>query len=87
MMLARVTGRVWNERAIPNLDHRRLVTVQPEGDTATYVAVDLIDVSAPHLVLVATDEAAQAAVGGNAAGIDMAVVGLVAGADVVSAST
>ncbi len=83
MMLARVTGRVWNERAISNLDQRRLVTVQPVGDTATYVAVDLIDVSAPNLVVLATDEAAQAAVGGDAAGIDLAVVGLVAGADAV----
>lgn len=86
MMLARVTGRIWNERAIPNLDQRRLVTVQPEGETVTYVAVDLIDVSPPNLVVVATDEAAHAAVGGNAAGIDLAVVGLVAGADAVSVS-
>ena len=83
MMLARVTGRVWNERAIPNLDQRRLVTVQPVGDTATYVAVDLIDVAASNLVVLATDEAAQAALGGNGAGIDLVVVGLVAGADAV----
>lgn len=84
MMLARVTGRVWNERAISNLDQRRLVTVQPVGETATYVAVDLIDVSAPDLVVLAADEAAQAAVGGDSAGIDLAVIGLVAGADALS---
>ncbi|MBB3042392.1 EutN/CcmL family microcompartment protein [Nocardioides soli] len=83
MMLARVTGRVWHERAVGNLDQRRLVTLQPVGETTTYVAVDLIDVSAPDLVVVAQDEAAQAAVGGDAAGIDLAVVGLVAGADAV----
>jgi microcompartment protein CcmK/EutM len=84
MLLARVTGRVWNERAIPNLDQRRLVTIRPEGEQTTYVAVDLIDVAAPDLVVVATDEAAQAAVGGNPSGIDLAIVGLVAGADAVS---
>ena len=81
MILARVTGRVWNERAIPNLGHHRLVTIRPEGESTTYVAVDLIDVTTSNLVMVAVDEAAQAAVGGDTAGIDLAVVGLVAGSD------
>ncbi|MEU0479039.1 EutN/CcmL family microcompartment protein [Streptosporangium sp. NPDC006013] len=84
MILAEVTGRIWNERAVSGLEQRRLVTVRPVGGTETLVAVDLIHVAAPNLVLLASDEAAQAAACGDAAGIDLAVVALVAGADVVT---
>lgn len=80
MILGRVLGRVWNERQVPGLAGRRLVSVQVPG-AAPVVAVDLIEVAAGNLVLLATDEAAQAAVGGDPAGIDAAVVSLVAGAD------
>jgi microcompartment protein CcmK/EutM len=81
VILARVTGRVWNERAVPGLERRRLVTVRPEGTDVSLVAVDLIHTAPPNLVLLAADEAAQAAVDGDAAGVDLAVVALVAGAD------
>lgn len=86
MILARVTGRVWNERAVAGLEPQRLVTVRPEGEDTTLVAVDLVDVAPPNLVLLASDEAAQAAVDGDCSGIDLAVVALVAGADEVSIS-
>ena len=80
MILGQVVGRVWNERQVQGLDGRRLVAVRVPG-SAPVVAVDLIEVAEGNVVLLATDEAAQAAVGGNAAGIDAAVVALVAGAD------
>ncbi len=51
------------------------------GSGELVVAVDLIDVAAGNIVLLATDEAAQAAAGGDAAGIDAVVIALVAGAD------
>lgn len=79
-MLGRVTGRIWSEREISALGSQRLVVVQAAGGKSV-VAIDLIDVSAGNVVLLATDEAAQAAVGGDPAGIDAAVVALVAGAD------
>lgn len=80
MVLGKVVGRVWNERQVSGLDGRRLVAVRVPG-AAPVVAVDLIEVAAGNVVLLATDEAAQAAAGGAAAGIDAAVVSLVAGAD------
>ena len=80
MILGQVIGRVWNERQVQGLDGRRLVAVRVPG-SAPVVAVDLIEVADGNVVLLATDEAAQAAVGGNSAGIDAAVVALVAGAD------
>jgi len=80
VILGQVVGRVWNERQVPGLDGRRLVAVRVPG-AAPVVAVDLIEVAEGNVVLLATDEAAQAAAGGNAAGIDAAVVSLVAGAD------
>lgn len=80
MILGQVIGRVWNERQVQGLDGRRLVAVRVPG-SAPVVAVDLIEVAEGNVVLLATDEAAQAAAGGNAAGIDAAVVALVAGAD------
>ncbi|MDX6742766.1 EutN/CcmL family microcompartment protein [Actinocorallia sp. A-T 12471] len=76
-----MTGRVWNERSVAGLDKQRLVTVRPEGTQDVLVAVDLVHVAAPSLVLLAADEAAQKAVGADHAGIDLAVVALVAGAD------
>jgi len=79
-MLGRVTGRIWSEREISALGSQRLVVVQAGGGESV-VAVDLVDVAAGNVVLLATDEAAQAAVGGDPAGIDAAVVALVAGAD------
>jgi ethanolamine utilization protein EutN len=85
MLLAEVTGRLWTERQVGGLESRRLVTVQPAGGEQTLVAVDLIDVAAGNVVIVATDEAAQAAAGGDAAGVDAAVVALVAGADALDA--
>ncbi|MEV0972528.1 EutN/CcmL family microcompartment protein [Microtetraspora glauca] len=84
MILAQVTGRLWNERAVSGLEQRRLVTVRPIGEDTTLVAVDLIHVAPPSLVLLAADEAAQAAVGGDVSGVDLAVVSLVAGADAVA---
>jgi ethanolamine utilization protein EutN len=80
-MLGQVTGRIWSERELPALAAHRLVTVRPAGRGEPIVAVDLIDVSDGNIVLLATDEAAQAAVDGDGAGIDAAVVALVAGAD------
>jgi ethanolamine utilization protein EutN len=79
MLLAEVLGRVWAERQLPDLDGRRMVLVRELSTSATHVAVDLIDVAAGNTVLVATDDAAQTAVGGAA--VDAAVVALVAGAD------
>ncbi len=81
MILAEVTGRIWSERELPSLAAHRLVTVRPVGRAEPIVAVDLIDVTDGNLVLLATDEAAQAAVTGDGAGIDAVVVALVAGAD------
>jgi ethanolamine utilization protein EutN len=80
MLLAEVTGRLWNDRQVPALDGRRFVMVRELSGRDLHVAVDLIDVAAGDTVLVATDEAAQAAAGSEAA-IDAAVVALVAGAD------
>lgn len=84
-MVAEVTGRVWNEREISGLQQHRLVTVRPAGTQETLVAVDLVDVAAGNLVLLASDEGAQAAVGGDAPGVDLAVVALLAGADAAEA--
>lgn len=80
MLLAEVTGRLWSERQVAALETRRLVTTRPLDGEETLVAVDLVDVAAGNVVLVATDEAAQAAAGGEG-GVDAAVVALVAGAD------
>jgi microcompartment protein CcmK/EutM len=79
MLLAEVLGRVWAERQTADLDGRRMVLVQDLSTSAAHVAVDLVDVAAGNTVLVVTDDAAQAAVGGAA--VDAAVVALVAGAD------
>lgn len=81
MILGEVVGRVWNERQVTGLQGRRLVAVRVAGDGVVVVAVDLVEVSTGNVVLVATDEAAQAAVGADAAGVDAAVVALVSGAD------
>jgi ethanolamine utilization protein EutN len=83
VILGTVVGRVWNERQVPGLEGRRLVAVRVPGG-APVVAVDLIDVAAGNTVLLATDEAAQAAVGGDTGGVDAAVVSLVAGADALA---
>lgn len=85
MILARVTGRLWSERQVAGLEPFRLVTAQPLGPEPSeqLVAVDLIDVAAGNVVVLATDEGAQAAVETDGAGIDLAVVALVAGADVL----
>ena len=80
MLLGEVAGRLWNDRQLASLEGRRYVVVRELGSGAVHVAVDLIEVAAGDTVLLATDEAAQAAVGA-AAGIDAAVVSLVAGAD------
>jgi ethanolamine utilization protein EutN len=80
MLLGEVTGRLWNDRQLAPLDGQRFVVVREIGAGAMHVAVDLVEVAAGDVVLVATDEAAQAAAG-TRAGIDAAVVALVAGAD------
>jgi ethanolamine utilization protein EutN len=80
VILGEVVGRLWSERQVAGLEGRRLVTVRV-GSEPALVAVDLVEVSAGNVVLVATDEAAQAAAGGDAGGVDAAVVSLVAGAD------
>jgi ethanolamine utilization protein EutN len=80
MLLGEVSGRLWNDRQLGALDGRRFVVVRELAGGALHVAVDLIEVAAGDTVLLATDEAAQAAVG-TSAGIDAAVVALVAGAD------
>ena len=81
MILGVVRGRIWSERQTGGLEGRRLVAVRAAGSGELVVAVDLIDVAAGNIVLLATDEAAQAAAGGDAAGIDAVVIALVAGAD------
>lgn len=78
MLLAEVVGRVWNDREIAALQGRRLVLVRELGLETSLVAVDLIDVAPGNTVLVAEEEAAQAAAG---APVDAAVVALVGGAD------
>jgi ethanolamine utilization protein EutN len=81
VILGEVRGRIWSERQAGGLEGRRLVAVRAAGSGDLVVAVDLIDVTAGSVVLLATDEAAQAAAGGDAAGIDAVVIALVAGAD------
>jgi len=81
VILGVVRGRIWSERQTGGLEGRRLVAVRAAGSGELVVAVDLIDVAAGNIVLLATDEAAQAAAGGDAAGIDAVVIALVAGAD------
>ena len=84
MILAEVTGRLWSERQVAGLEPYRLVTARPMASEEELVAVDLVDVAAGDVVLLATDEGAQAAVASDGSGIDLAVVALVAGADVLA---
>lgn len=79
MLLATVIGKVWAERQLEGLDGRRLVLIRDVTSDTTAVAVDLVDVSPGSTVLVATDEAAQAAVGHVP--VDAVVIALVAGMD------
>ena len=78
MILAEVVGRVWNDREVAGLRGSRLLLVRDLSADAQLVAVDLIEVGAGDVVLVAQEEAAQAAAG---APVDAAVVARVAGAD------
>ena len=80
MILGEVVGRVWNDREVPELRGRRLLLVHALAGDEQLVAVDLIEVGAGDIVLVAQEEAAQAVAG---APVDAAVVALVAGADVL----
>jgi len=80
MLLGEVAGRLWNERQLASLEGRRFVVVRELPAGPVHVAVDLVEVAAGDVVLVATDDAARACVG-DAPGIDAAVVSLVAGAD------
>jgi ethanolamine utilization protein EutN len=80
VILGEVVGRLWNDRQVAGLEGHRFVVVRAVDGGGTLVAADLVEVAAGNVVLVATDEAAQAAVG-QAAGIDAAVVSLVGGAD------
>jgi ethanolamine utilization protein EutN len=78
MLLGEVVGRVWNDREVPGLQGHRLLLVRDLAGDTQLVAVDLVKVGAGDLVLVAQEEAAQAAAG---APVDAAVIALVAGAD------
>jgi len=81
VILGEVVGRVWNERQVSGLQGRRLVAVRIARAGEAVVAVDLLGVGPGSVVLIATDEAAQAAAGADASGVDAAVVALVSGAD------
>jgi ethanolamine utilization protein EutN len=81
MLLGEVVGRVWNDREVPGLQGHRLLLVRDLAGDTELVAVDLVKVGTGDLVLVAQEEAAQAAAG---APVDAAVVALVAGADHLS---
>jgi microcompartment protein CcmK/EutM len=79
MIVAEVVGRVWNDREVAGLRGSRLLLVRDlAAADAQFVAVDLIEVGAGDVVLVAQEEAAQAAAG---APVDAAIVARVAGAD------
>ena len=78
-MIGTVIGRVWSDRQLPALTGRRLVLVASLTTERREVAVDLMDAGPGVTVLVATDEAAAAAVGDPA--VDAAVVALVSGWD------
>lgn len=78
MILGEVVGRVWNDREVAGLRGSRLLLVRDLAADAHVVAVDLVEVGTGDVVLVAQEEAAQAAAG---APVDAAVVALVAGAD------
>lgn len=79
MLLGRVLGRVWADRQLPGLRGRRFVLVEDASTGARVVAVDLVDCGRGATVLVASDEAAQAAAGEQS--VDAAVVALVADLD------
>ena len=79
MWLGTVTGRVWADRALPQLAGRRLVLVADALSTRHEVAVDLVDAGVGSQVLVTTDESAASACGEST--VDLAVVALVAGHD------
>jgi ethanolamine utilization protein EutN len=79
MLLGRVVGRVWADRQLPALAGRRFVLVEDDATGARVVAVDLVDSGRGATVLVATDEAAQAAA--QEPVVDAAVVALVADLD------
>ena len=79
MLLGRVLGRVWADRQLPALAGRRFVLVEDDSTGARVVAVDLVDAGRGAAVLVATDEAAQAAAQEQV--VDAAVVALVADLD------
>jgi ethanolamine utilization protein EutN len=79
MLLGRVLGRVWADRSLPPLAGKRCVLVEDASTGARVVAVDLVDCGRGATVLVATDEAAQAAAGERV--VDAAVVALVADLD------
>lgn len=79
MLVARVLGRVWSDRQVPGLDGHRMLVVRDLGSDTIHVAVDLVDATAGNTVIVATDEAAQAQLGGVP--VDAAIVALVAGTD------
>lgn len=79
MIAGEVMGRLWNDRQVHDLEQHRLVTVRTH-DGGLIIAVDLVEVSAGNVVIVATDESAHAAIGKYCA-IDAAVIGLVGGAD------
>jgi microcompartment protein CcmK/EutM len=78
MILGEVVGRVWNDRQVPGLQGHRLLLVRDLAGGGRLVAIDLVEVAAGDVVLVAQEEAAQAAAG---APVDAAVVALVGGAD------
>ena len=78
MVLGEVVGRIWFARQIPQLEGHRMVVVRDESTDDLHVAADLIGVSKGNRVVIATDEAAMAAID---APVDAVVVALVSGMD------
>jgi ethanolamine utilization protein EutN len=81
MILGRVVGRAWADRQAAALSGRRFLLVRDLSTGAVIVAVDTLEVGENATVLVATDEAAAAAVGVSV--VDAAVVALVSEHDPV----
>ncbi|MEE8600680.1 EutN/CcmL family microcompartment protein [Euzebya tangerina] len=72
-----MTGRVWADRQLGQLDGRRMVAIE-SADGGQLVATDTIDVATGDLVLVVTDDAAITLAG---FAVDALVVARVADTD------
>lgn len=80
MLLGTVIGRVWSERQHAGLDGQRMVLVRDCMSPTVLVSIDPLGASVGSRVLVATDQAAQVALGDEVPS-DAVVVALVAGTD------